>query len=364
MMRILNLKLEKKEESSLFVEILAVVLALVGAFTVAGLLIKTAGADPIQGLMSLVIGGFGGKRQFLETLLRSAPLLLTGLATVIAFKGEIWSIGQEGQLFAGAMLSYWVVSQISTLIGTLSPGLYLLVVITSGFLGGALLGWISGVMKAYFQVDIIISTVLLNYIINNVILMLLYDKKYWMDPASFYPRTPAVPDLARYPILFEGHRIHMGVIVALLAAFVVYFILKKTALGYDIRALGANPIAARFRGIDVKKVLIITMVISGGLAGLAGAGEVFGVHHKLQMDISPGYGYTGIIVGMLAELNPLLTIVTAVFFGGLINGSVKLVTSIGIPTALIFAIQAIILIFMLAVRVLTRYRVRRVTDAG
>ncbi len=360
MMRLLNLKLEKKEESNLLMEIVSVVLALVGAFVVAGLLIKAAGADPIEGLTNLIIGGFGGKRQILETLLRGAPLLLTGLATVIAFKGEIWSIGQEGQLFAGAMLSYWLVSQV----GDLSPGLYLLLVIVGGFIGGALLGWISGVMKAYFQVDIIISTVLLNYIINNVILMLLYDNKYWMDPASFYPRTPPVPDLAKYPILFEGYRIHLGVIVALLAAFAVYFILKKTALGYDIRALGANPVAARFRGIDVKKVLIITMVISGGLAGLAGAGEVFGVHHKLQMDISPGYGYTGIIVGMLAELNPLVTIVTAVFFGGLINGSVKLVTAIGIPTALIFAIQAIILIFMLAVRVLTRYRVRRMTDAG
>jgi ABC-type uncharacterized transport system permease subunit len=360
MMRLLNLKLERKEESNLSLEILAVTLALIGAFTVAGILIKAAGADPIEGLKSLILGGFGGKRQILETLLRSAPLLLTGLATVIAFKGEIWSIGQEGQLFAGAMLSYWIVSQV----GDLPRGLYLLLVIGGGFLGGAFLGWISGVMKAYFQVDIIISTVLLNYIINNVILMLLYDNKYWMDPASFYPRTPPVPDLARYPILFEGHRIHVGVIVALLAALAVYFILKRTALGYDIRALGANPVAARFRGIDVKKVLIITMVISGGLAGLAGAGEVFGVHHKLQMDISPGYGYTGIIVGMLAELNPLVTIITAIFFGGLINGSVKLVTSIGIPTALIFAIQAIILIFILAARVITRYRVRRISDAG
>jgi ABC-type uncharacterized transport system permease subunit len=360
MMRLFNLKLERKDDSSLFLEISAVLLALIGAFLVAGLLIKIAGADPIEGFKNLLIGGFGGKRQILETLLRSAPLLLTGLATVIAFKGEIWSIGQEGQLFAGAMLSYWIVSQV----GDLPQVVMILLVVLGGFAGGALLGAISGVMKAYFQVDIIISTVLLNYIINNVILMLLYDKKFWMDEASFYPRTPRVPDLARYPILFEGHRIHLGVIVALVAAVVVYLLLKRTALGYDIRALGANPIASQFRGIDVKKVLILTMVISGGLAGLAGAGEVFGVHHKLQMDISPGYGYTGIIVGMLAELNPLVTIVTAIFFGGLINGSVKLVTTIGIPTALIFAIQAIILIFILAARVLTRYRVRRITDAG
>jgi len=360
MMRLFNLKLERKESNSLFLEISSVLLALMGAFFVAGLLIKAAGADPMEGLRSLVVGGFGGKRQILETLLRSAPLLLTGLATVIAFKGEIWSIGQEGQLFAGAMFSYWIISQV----GDLPQAVFILLVIIGGFVGGAILGGISGVMKAYFKVDVIISTVLLNYIVNNVILLLLYDKKYWMDEASFYPRTPAVPDLARFPILFEGHRIHIGVIIALLAALGVYFLLKRTALGYDIRALGENEVAARFRGIKIRKILIITMLISGGLAGLAGAGEVFGVHHKLQMEISPGYGYTGIIVGMLAELHPLVTIITAVFFGGLINGSVKLVTSIGIPTALIFAIQAIILIFILAARVITRFRVRKVTDAG
>lgn len=356
MERFLNLKIERAEETNIVVEIGAVLLALIGSFIVSGVLIKIAGADPVEGLLNLIKGGFGGQRQILETLLRSAPLLLTGLATVIAFRGKIWSIGQEGQLFAGAMMSYWVLLQV----GNLSRIPTLILVIIGGFLGGALLGLISGLMKAYFNVDIIISTVMLNFIINSVVLMLLYDHKYWMDPNQFYPRTEPVPDLAQYPVLLEGHRIHFGVVIAVLAAFLVYWILEKTPFGYDIRAFGENPIASRFRGININSVVILTMVISGGLAGLAGAGEVFGVHHKLQMEISPGYGYTGIIVGMLAELNPLITILAAVFFGGLINGSVKLVTSVGVPTALIFAMQAIILIFILAARVLTRYRIRRV----
>lgn len=360
MLRRLKIKFERVEETSILKEIFAVGLALVGALIVTGLLLVIAGADPIKGFSSLIKGGFGGKKQILETLLRSAPLLLTGLATVIAFRGEIWSIGQEGQLFAGAMLSYWLLLVFADL-----PRIPLLIVVTvGGFVGGALLGLTSGVMKAYFKVDIIISTVLLNYIINDVILMLLYDHRYWMDPASFYPRTPTIPESAMYPLLVEGHRLHMGVAIAIGAALVVYWILTKTPLGYDIRALGANQIAARFRGINITRVLIVTMLISGGLAGLAGAGEVFGVQHKVQMELSPGYGYTGIIVGMLAELHPLVTILTAVFFGGLINGSVKLVTSIGIPTALVYAIQAIILIFILAARVLTRYRIRREGDAG
>jgi simple sugar transport system permease protein len=357
--RLPQIKIERNEETSVLLEILAVVLALVGAFLISGILIKMAGADPIEGFVNLLKGGFGGQRQILETLLRSAPLMLTGLATVIAWRGRIWTIGQEGQLFAGAMMSYWVLTQF----GELPGGVILILVIVGGFMGGAFLGMIAGVLKAYFNVDIIISTVLLNYIVNNIILMLLYDHKYWMDPKQFYPRTAAVPEAARYPILLEGYRIHLGVIIAILAAFLVYWILEKTPYGFDIRALGANPIASKFRGININMVLIITMIISGGLAGLAGTGEVFGVHHKLQMEISPGYGYTGIIVAMLAELNPLLTIVTAAFFGGLINGSVKLVTSLGVPTALIYAIQAIILIFILAARVLIRYRVRSVRDA-
>jgi simple sugar transport system permease protein len=357
--RFLKIRFERTEESNLLIEILAVILALVGSFLVSGLLIKSAGADPIEALVSLVKGGFGGQRQILETLLRSAPLLLTGLATVIAFRGKIWSIGQEGQLFAGAMMSYWILLQFEDL----PRAVILILVIIGGFLGGALLGLISGVMKAYFNVDIIISTVMLNFIINNVILMLLYDHKYWMGPDQFYPRTATIPEIAQYPILFEGHRIHLGVVIAIVAAMLVYWILNNTPFGYDVRAFGENPTAAKFRGINISMVMIMTMFISGGLAGLAGVGEVFGVHHKVQMEISPGYGYTGIIVGMLAELNPLVTIVTAIFFGGLINGSVKLVTSVGIPTALIFAMQAIILLFILAARVLTRYRIRRVYDA-
>ncbi len=346
--------IEPVHERALVTEFISVILALLAAFIVAGLLIDLAGANPLQALYLLAQGGFGGKRQLLETLLRSAPLLLTGLATVIAFRGQIWSIGQEGQLFAGAMASYWAY----TLMGESIPRLpTLIIIIFAGFTGGALLSLIAGLMKAYFNVDVIISTVLLNYIVNNIVLMLLYSHKYWMDPIQFYPRTPTIPDHASFPILFEGYRIHLGVVIALVSAIAIYLILEHTPLGYDIRAIGSNPVAARFQGLNINRILIITMVISGGLSGLAGSGEVFGVHHKLQMEISPGYGYTGIIVGMLAELNPLVTILTAFFFGGLINGSLKMVTSIGVPTALIYAIQAIILIFILAARVFTKFKI-------
>jgi ABC-type uncharacterized transport system permease subunit len=355
--RLRKLKIERRKGSNLLVEILAVALALGGAFLVSGVLIKIAGGDPLQGFVGLLNGGFGGQRQILETLLRATPLLLTGLATVIAFRGAIWTIGQEGQLFAGAMLSYFILTQVGDL-----PRLPMLIlIILSGFVGGAILGLIAALLKVYFNVNIIISTVLLNYIVNNVILMLLYDHKFWMGEGQFYPRSAPVLEVAQYPILFEDHRVHIGFIIGVVAAFLIYWILKKTPFGFDIRAMGSNPAAAKFSGINVGKIVILTMIISGGLAGLAGAGEVFGVHHKLTMDISPGYGYTGIIVAMMAELNPLTTIFTAVLFGGLINGSVRLVTTQGIPTGLIYAIQALVLIFVLAARVLPRYRIRMVS---
>lgn len=360
MRRRLQLKLEKKQDTNLLAEIAAVILAILAAMIVSGLLIKIAGASPLEGIANLLKGGFGGRKQILESIVRATPLILTGLATVIAFRGKIWSIGQEGQLFAGAMMSYWIMSQM----GNQTRFIGLALVILAGFVGGALLGLVSGLMKAYFNVDIIISTVLLNFIINDVILLLLYNHQYWMDPTQFYPRSAAIPEILQYPILFQGYRIHLGVIIAIIAAFIVNWILQKTPLGYDIRALGANLNAARFRGINVSLVLIVTMVISGGLAGLAGTGEAFGIHHRLQMEISIGYGYTGIIVAVLAELNPLVTIITAIFFGGLINGSINLVTSIGVPTAIIYAMQAIILLFILAARVFTRYRIRRVYDVG
>jgi simple sugar transport system permease protein len=236
----------------------------------------------------------------------------------------------------------------------------LLVIVLGGFLGGGLLGLLSGWMKARFNVDIIISTVLLNYIVTTMLQFLLYDHKYWMGASTYYPRTDYVTEDAWYPILTQDARLHMGFLIAVGLAILIYWMLKRTPYGYDIRALGSNPVATAFQGINVGRMVIVTMFISGGLAGLAGAGEVFGVHHNVSTEISPGYGYTGIIVAMVAELNPLAVIPTAILFGGLINGSVILVTTTGTHTSIIFVIQAFVLLSVLISRVLMKYRIRRV----
>ncbi len=166
----------------------------------------------------------------------------------------------------------------------------------------------------------------------------------------------------RLPIILPGSRLSIGFLLALLAAFVVWYMFQKTPLGYEIRAIGDNPVASRFKGISVIRIWIVTMLISGTLAGLAGATELFGVQHRLRMDLSTGYGFTGIIVAMLGGLNPVGVVIASIFFGGLINGSIRMQIITKVPTALISAVQAIILIFLLASQALVLYRVRRVDE--
>ncbi len=358
MLRRLGIEIIKVPEVRPAVQILYIMMGVLIALVISGIFISFSGADPIEAFTIMIKGAFGERRKVWETLLRSTPLMLTGLATVIAFRAQIWSIGQEGQLLAGAMLSYLLYTIFQPLL--LRPAL-LAVIIVGGFLGGALLGLLSGWMRARFNVDIIISTVMLNYIITTMLLFLLYDQKYWMGSTTYYPRTDPVTRDSWYPILTPDARLHMGFLIAIVLALLLYWVLKSTPYGYDIRALGANPVATRFKGIEVGRLIMITMFISGGLAGLAGVGEVFGVHHNVSMDISPGYGYTGIIVAMVSELNPLIVMLVSVFFGGLINGSVILVTTTGTHSSIIFTIQAFVLLSVLLSRALMRYRIRRVS---
>jgi ABC-type uncharacterized transport system permease subunit len=358
MLKALGIEVVKVRDTHPIIQILVVIFAILVAFVLSGLFIYLSGSDPVESFLEMFKGAFGEKDKIWETLLRSTPLIFTGLATVIAFRAKIWSIGQEGQLLAGVMLSYTLYRALQPILPR--PAL-LTVIVIGGFLGGALLGLLSGWLRVRFNVDIIISTVLLNYIVTTMLLFLLYDHKYWMGASTYYPRTDYVTEDAWYPILTQDARLHMGFLIAVSLAIVMYWVLKRTPYGYDLRALGSNPIATAFKGIDVNKLIVVTMFISGGLAGLAGASELFGVHHNISMGISPGYGYTGIIVAMVAELNPLIVVLVAILFGGLINGSVILVTVTGTHTSIIFVIQAFVLLSVLIFRSLMKFRVRWVS---
>jgi simple sugar transport system permease protein len=234
------------------------------------------------------------------------------------------------------------------------------VIVLAGFLGGAVCGGLAGVLKARFNVDVIISTVMLNYIVEYLLSFLLSGNGPWRAPDSFYPHTPEISEQARWLLLLPPSRLHIGFLIALVMAILTYYLLEKTVFGLKIRSLGFNPIASEFRGIDTARTLLFVMLISGGIAGLAGAGELFGVQYRLRPDLSPGYGFTGIIVAILGGLHPIGVIFSSFFFGGLINGSVRMQIVTRVPVALVNVIQSIILLFLLGAQLIARYRIRRV----
>jgi general nucleoside transport system permease protein len=329
-------------------------LTLAASLAVSSLLFVIAGADPLTGLRALLAGGFGSWRALAETLVRAAPLILTGLACAVAFRANIWNIGAEGQFYAGAMLAYWVYS----LVDGLPPIIVLPAVLLAGMAGGALYASVAGLLRVRAAVDEVISTVMLNYIILfGLSLLLLHGP--WSEAGGIYPQTARIADALRLPVLVAKTRLHAGILIALAAALVVHLMLSRSSLGYEIRAMGSNPRALRFKGTDTARLFLVIIAISGALAGLAGVGEVWGIHQRLKDGISGGVGYTGIIIAILARLHPLGVIGAAIFFGGVANGALYMQIKTGVPAALADAIQASILLLLLAVTQLARFRIVR-----
>jgi simple sugar transport system permease protein len=356
MREILGFTFEKRKRVSNLWQALMAIFAIIIAMLISSILILSAGADIREAFSALYAGAFGSWKAVIETLIKASPLILTGLAVSIAFRGKIWNIGAEGQLWAGAMAAYWVSANFTQL----PRPLIFLSILAASFAAGAVWGFIPGFLKAKLKVDEVIVTVMLNYIIHFILSYLLSDP--WRAPGEYYYITSPVPEVSEYPLLIQNTRLHAGFAVAIVAAVIVWWLMRMTRLGYEIRAIGLNPTASRFKSINVGRVIMVTMLISGGIAGLAGAGEVVGLHHRLRMDISTGYGFTGIIVAMLGGLNPLGVTIAAIFFGALENGSNRMQIFTGVPIALVYAMQAIVLLCLLAVQVLSNYRIRRVKD--
>jgi len=354
-------RFERRTDRSRLWQVGAVVVAILAAFLVSAMLLKTAGAQVLPAFEALFTGAFGSRRAVLETLVRSAPLILTGLAATLAFRAKIWNIGAEGQMVIGAMTGYFGY----TLFPGLPRALLFLLIVLFSFAGEAAYGWLAGFLKVRFRVDEIISTVMLNYIAIFFLSLMLSGVGPWREEGSFYQQSAEIPEAARFAVFISDSRLHAGFLIALLAAVVVWVLLEKTPLGYEIRAYGFNPVASRFKGTNVSGLVMLIMALSGGLAGLAGASELFGIHHRVVMDLSIGLGFTGIIVAMLAALDPFGVVIVSILFGGLVNGAFKLQIVTGVPSAFISAIQAIVLLFALSAAVLARYRiVRSVEDAG
>lgn len=350
-----KLHLEIRKDTGWLSQIVAIVLALLAALAISALLVLTSGADVGLAFKSLYNGAFGDGAAFLETLVQSTPLIFTGLAMMVAFRSRVWNIGAEGQFFAGAMAATWV----SLNFTNLPKPLLLTVVVAGSMIAGALWASIPAVLKARFGASEIIVTVMMNYVIQYLLSYLLSSS--WREPGSYFLQTARFAPVTYFPKFFNS-RLHLGFFIALLLALLTYILLWKTPLGYEIRAIGDNPSASRYKGININRTMVLVMVLSGAIAGLAGGSELAGIQHRLRLDISIGYGYTGIIIALLGRLHPVGVILAAVFFGALINGSTSMQIFTGVPVALVNSIQGIVLICLLTADVLSHYRLRRVKD--
>ena len=290
----------------------------------------------------------------LETLNRATPLIFTGLAAAVAFRAKFWNIGAEAQLYAGALLTVMLGT------GVLPwPSFALLpTLVVFSILAGAFVLLIPALLKTRFGVDEVVTTLLFNFIFLLFISMLLEGPL--KDPMGMgWPKSARLIDEARLPRLVDGLRLHWGFGLAILSAFVIWIIQTRSTLGYEMRAVGLNKQAAAFAGIPVNLVLVKTALLSGGLAALAGFSEVAGVKASLTLDLSPGFGYTGIIVAMLALLHPLGVIVAALFVAGIFVGADSMSRAAGVPTYLADIMLATALLLMVLAIMLTRFRVVR-----
>jgi len=331
--------------------------AVIIALLIGAVVIKIAGGDPWAAYVHIAKFSLGSVGVLSDTLVKAIPLMLVGLACSIAFRMKLWNIGAEGQFFLGAFGASMVVL-LPVLPMEAPKWQFILVTAGFGMLFGALWGFIPCFLKARYNVNEIISTLMMNYIAiewNNYFIYGVWSEGGFQMSRMFQRNAwfPRLTDLAKRWPFFGGLTTHFGLVLAIVAAIILWWVLSKSRWGYEIRLIGDNPRAAEYAGISIKKNIVLVMIVSGALAGLAGASEIMGVVHRLQGAISPGYGYTGIIIAWLAKLNPLAVILASILFGALILAGREVQPS-GIPTL----IQGLIMVFLIASDFFYRNRVR------
>lgn len=331
--------------------------AIIVALLLGGIVITLAGGDPWRSYVHIAKASFGDLGVFSDTIVKATPLILVGLACSVAFRMRLWNIGAEGQFFLGAFGASAVI--LTPILPPEAPGwLFFLTTMIAGSLAGALWAFVPGYLKAKLNVNEIITTLMMNYIalslINYFIFAIWTEGGFQMSP--MFPKNAWLPRLTDYgsqiPAL-RGLTTHAGLIVGLVMSVVVWLIIYRSRWGYEIRLIGDNPRAARYAGINITRNTVLVMMLSGALAGLAGVSEITGVVHRLQSAISPGYGFTGIIIAWLAKLNPFAVVVVSILFGALILAGREIQPS-GVPKM----IQGIILVCLIASDFLLRYRIR------
>ena len=352
----IRVRLERRDETPAWLQIAIPIAAVIVTLILCAGLVLLAGADLAEAYGLLLFSTFRSGYDIQDTLVKAAPLLLTGLAVVVAFRAKFWNIGAEGQLMAGAIAAAFVGQRVFLPEVSLIP-----LMIVGAAVFGALWALLPALLKVYLRVDDVVTTLLLNFIMLYGVTALLEGP--WRDPVSGYPNSPSIRMEAEFT-LFPGYTLHLGILLALVAAIAVWWMLTRTTLGFAIRAVGYNPAAANYAGMPVTRVIIVAALISGALAGLAGAGEVGGMRYQVTSDLSSGYGYAGIVIATLAELNPLGAIPAALFFAIIFNGAGTMARATGVPIYLAEVIQGVALVCMVAGRLFATHRLRLVRSSS
>lgn len=326
----------------LWEQVFPALISIVIAFAIGGLLLLANGRDPLAAFSSLWDGAFGSFSRFTETLVKTTPFLILAISVSISFRCQVWNIGAEGQLYLGAIASTWV----ALAFASLPPVLLLPLTLLAGIIGGALWSGIAGALKAYLNANEVITTSMLNYIAFYLTAYLVNGPM--KDPQGFnFPQSPLIGASLELPHLFEGTRLNIAFLIALaLAAAMVIF--WRSSLGFHTQIVGASRRVARYAGLNVNRTIVFVSLLAGGLAGIAGWGEIFGIQYRLIQNIATGWGSLAIVIALLGELHPLGMVVAAFLFASMVVGGDSMQRNAGVPFALVDVIQGIVILLVLS----------------
>ena len=349
----MGLILERRIRPSGTAASIGIGLSILCALVMGGIVFLSVGANPFKAYFVMALGAFGSLYSLSEVLVKAIPLILCGLSVAVSAKILLWNIGGEGQLALGGIGAAGVALFLTP---HLPPVLVLPFMVLAGFLAGGLWASIAGVLKAKMDVNEILTTLMLNYVAIFWLEHLYFGP--WRDPMGRgFPGTAIFPELAWLP-RFPQTRVHLGLILAILAALILQWILSRSRWGYELRVIGENPKAARYAGMDIPRRILWVMFLSGGLAGLAGMAEVSGIHYRLQQGLTVGYGYIGIIVAWLSRINPVAIIPVSVLLASLLVGGDQLQSEMHLPSSVGLVLEGTLLFFVLGSDFLSRYRIK------
>ena len=348
----MKLVIERRDTSSALVRFTAPAASIGVALAFAGFLLLAAGINPLEAYREILLEAVGSLYGLSETLVKATPLILAGLGVSIAFRMQIWNIGAEGQIYMGAMGATWV----ALFSGLENHWVLMISMFCAAFLCGGLWAGVAGFLRARWDVNEVIVTLMMNYVAILFINYLVYGP--WRDPQGFnFPLTAQFADAARFASFFDT-RLHSGFFLALIIALLLYLFMERTVWGYQIKVIGSNPQAARYAGMRTGQAVFWVLFLSGAIAGIAGFSEVAGLQYRLQHGLSPGYGYTAIIIAWLARRSAIGVVIVSLLMGILLVGGDSLQMLWQLPIAFVYAFQGLILFFLLGSDFFIQYRLK------